>query len=76
MRTGSRIHSFHPGLQGPFIRMKHAVKYVQLTFSMGTWGKKLIERGFSDNKDILSNNMQDETLISYQMAYVGIKMVL
>lgn len=38
MRTGSRTHSFLPGLQGPFISIKHAVKHVQLTFSLGTWG--------------------------------------
>ena len=36
-------------------------------------GQSCVERGFSDNKDILSNNMQDETLISYRMAYDGIK---
>ena len=29
-----------------------------------------VERGFSDNKDILSNNMQDET---YRMTYDGLK---
>ena len=29
-----------PGLQGPVIRIKHAVNYVQLTFSLGTWGNK------------------------------------
>lgn len=36
-------------------------------------GQSCVERGFSDSKDILSNNMQDETLISYGMAYDGIK---
>ena len=36
-------------------------------------GQSCVERGFSDNKDILSNNMQDQTLISYRMAYDGIK---
>ena len=36
-------------------------------------GQSCVERGFSDNKDILSNNMQDETLISYRMAYDVIK---
>ena len=36
-------------------------------------GQSCVERAFSDNKDILSNNMQDGTLISYQMAYDGIK---
>ena len=39
-------------------------------------GQSCVERGFSDNKDILSNNMQDETLISYRISYDGIKMVL
>ena len=38
-----------------------------------SYGQSCVERGFSDNKDILSNYMQDETLISYQMAYDGIK---
>ena len=36
-------------------------------------GQSCVERGFSDNKDILDNNMQDETLISCQLAYDGIK---
>ena len=36
-------------------------------------GQSCVERGFSDNKDILSNNMQDETLISYRISYDGIK---
>ena len=36
-------------------------------------GQSCVERGFSDNKDILGNNIQDETLISYQLAYHGIK---
>jgi len=36
-------------------------------------GQSCVQTGFSDNKDILSNNKQDETLISYQMAYDGIK---
>ena len=36
-------------------------------------GQSCVERGFSDNKDILSSNMQDQTLISYRMAYDGIK---
>ena len=36
-------------------------------------GQSCVERGFSDNKDILSNNMQGQTVISYRMAYDGIK---
>lgn len=40
MRTGWTIHTFLARLQGPFIRIKHAVKYVQLTFSSVTWGNK------------------------------------
>lgn len=42
MRTGWRIHSFPPGLQGPVIRIKHDVKYVQLTFSLGNRGKQAL----------------------------------
>ena len=42
MRTGSRIHSFLPGLQGPFIRIKHAVKYCATDFQLVNMGKQAL----------------------------------
>ena len=36
-------------------------------------GQSCVQRGFSDNEDILRNNIQDETLVSYRMAYDSIK---
>ena len=36
-------------------------------------GQYCVERGFSDNKDVLKNNIDDESLVSHRMAYDGIK---
>jgi len=36
-------------------------------------GQSCVERGFSDNKDILSNNMHQDTLVGFRRAHSGIK---
>lgn len=36
-------------------------------------GQSSIERGFSDNKDILSDNMNPETLVAFRRAHDGLK---
>jgi hypothetical protein len=36
-------------------------------------GQSSIERGFSDNKKLLKDNMSEHTLITYRRAYDGLK---
>ncbi|XP_048580627.1 uncharacterized protein LOC116610226 [Nematostella vectensis] len=36
-------------------------------------GQSCVERGFSDNKDIVSNNMHQDTLVGFRRAHSGVK---
>lgn len=59
----------HIGEKPEYAELWGTVKEMLILFH----GQSCVERGFSDNKDILKNNMADETLISYHRAHDGIK---
>jgi len=59
----------HIGERSNFAELWSVVKVILIL----SHGQSSVERGFSENKDILSVNMKQETLIAYRRAYNGIK---